>query len=182
MTGKPLAAILALALLCALATACQTTPPAAGPPPPARPAGPAQPKGPAAQPQASASANPQPAAQAQRPAAQSPQQKGAARATPPARRPDGTSAVASQLTKLGSRVSAGVGGLIGGARTLLGIKPKPARRSVPVQAPKAEHRGVPILPTDSVAVVVTAVVLLGGCGLSLAAIIAGRRRAKVAET
>ena len=66
--------------------------------------------------------------------------------------------------------------MVRGVETLLGIKPKPTRRSVLVETPAAGVRGARILPPDFVLAIVIGAIVLGGCSLSLAAIVAGRRR------
>jgi outer membrane biosynthesis protein TonB len=172
---KSLPVTLVLTLSCLLAAACQTTPPAARSQPPAKPAQQTQSQGPAVQPHEPASQETQTAAQEQQPAAQPRQQQSAQPATPSTRRPGG-GAAASQLTRLGSSAASGVGGLIRRVETLLGIKREPAGRPAPVAAPAAGVRGARPVPPDLVAVIVTGAIILVGSCLTLAAIIAGRRR------
>ncbi len=169
---KSLSATLLLALFCLFAAACQTTPPAAKPQPPAKPTQQAQAQGPAAaQQKESAPQKAQPVAQEQPFAAQSPQQS-VQPETPSSQRPGRKGTAAGELTRLGSSVSSGVGGLIRKVEAVLGIKPGPARRP----ALAAGVRGArPVLP-DLVAVFVTGALILIGSALTLAAIIAGRRR------
>jgi hypothetical protein len=170
MMQKLLSANLALALCCLLAAACQTTPPAAKPQPPAKSTQQTQLQQPAARPQESISQGTQPAAEEYQPAVLSQQQKRVHPATPPAPR----RAAANQLAQLGSSVSAGVGGVIRKVETLLGIKREPARK--PVAATAAGVRGARRVPQDLVAVIVTGAIIVVGSCLTLAAIVAGRRR------
>ncbi len=173
---KSLLVSLTLTLSLLLAAACHTTPPAAGSQPPAKPAQQTQSQGPSAQPHEAASQETQTALQEQQPAAQPRQQQGAQPATPSTRRPGG-GAAARQLTRLGSSVASGLGGFIRRVEMLMGIKREPAGRPAPVAAPTAGVRGARAVPADLVAVIVTGAIILAGSCLTLAAIIAGRRRA-----
>ena len=168
---KSLPVILALTLFWLLAAACHTTPPAVRSQPTAKPDQQTKSQGPAVQPQEPASHETQTAAQEQQPAAEPRQQQSAQPATPSTRRPS-TGAAASQLTRLGSNVASGVGGLIRKIETLLGIKREPAGRP----APAAGVRRARPVTQDLLAVIVTGAIILVGSCLTLAAIIAGRRR------
>ena len=178
--GRPSFAILALAILVVLIAGCQTTPPkptsssGAGASPKAQlqgPTGQAAQAGQLAQP---VSEQAQPTAQSGENAATT--QRGAQGRAMSPRRPGIGTAATSQLKRLGSGVSEAVGSLIRRIGALLSIKPGPARRVVAPKPPTAAGEGPGLFSPDVVPTVVVGGVVLAGCLLAAAAIVAGRRR------
>ena len=182
--GRPSFAILALAILVVLIAGCQTTPPKPTSPSGAGASPKAQSQGPTGQ-AAQSGQLAQPVSEQAQPTAQAGAQSGENAATTQRsaqgramspRRPGIGTAATSQLKRLGSGVSEAVGGLIRRIGALLSIKPGPARRVVAPKPPTAAGEGPGLFSPDVVPTVVVGGVVLAGCLLAAAAIVAGRRR------
>ena len=179
---KTISPFVALAIACLAVAGCQTTPPKSQSPsaPPAsqqsRAAGAATASQPAAQlgaqePEASPqggqpTANVAPAAQGARQGVQPQASSG--------RRPAIGTTATGQLRKLGTGVSTTIGGLIHRVAALFSIKPAPARKQ-PAPAPRAAPERAPLVSADVLPMVVIGGVILAGCLLGAAMIVAGRR-------